>query len=208
MCCMQKIREEKNILELFGDKWILWCNIKCNMQGRIQDFKLGWVHLKKIAPSGGRGENDWGISCEKSRFHAIKSYFFQFQRKVRKLLGYFVWKITILWQKNHIFSNFRAACAPLDSPLIWIRYSLQASIASTHRHVHVQIVVLGAFLHHSWLFFFVLQFDLHSLLQRRFFGPRYIGHDFLLGSRYIGDDFFRADRSLRAKQEGPTIVHF
>ena len=37
-------------------------------QGRIQDFKLGGVHLKKIAPSGGRRENCWGISCEKSRF--------------------------------------------------------------------------------------------------------------------------------------------
>ena len=47
-------------------------------QGRIQDFKLGGGGLKKIAPSGGRRENIWGISCEKSRFYAIKSYFFQF----------------------------------------------------------------------------------------------------------------------------------
>ena len=34
--------------------------------------------LKKIAPSGGRRENFWGISCEKSRFYAKKSYIFQF----------------------------------------------------------------------------------------------------------------------------------
>ena len=49
-------------------------------QGRIQDFKLGGggAHLKKIAPSGGRHENFWGVSCEKSRFYAKKSYFFQF----------------------------------------------------------------------------------------------------------------------------------
>jgi hypothetical protein len=33
---------------------------------------------KKIAPSGGRRENFWGISCEKSRFYAKKSYFFKF----------------------------------------------------------------------------------------------------------------------------------
>ena len=33
-------------------------------QGRIQDFKLGGANLKKIAPSGGRRENFWGISCE------------------------------------------------------------------------------------------------------------------------------------------------
>jgi hypothetical protein len=48
------------------------------IQGRILDFKLGGAHLKKIAPSGGRHENCWGISCEKSRFYAKKSYFFQF----------------------------------------------------------------------------------------------------------------------------------
>ena len=37
-------------------------------QGRIQDFKLGGGGggaLKKIAPSGGRRENCWGISGEK-----------------------------------------------------------------------------------------------------------------------------------------------
>ena len=48
-------------------------------QGRIEDFKLGGgAHLKKIAPSGGRRENFWGISCEKSRFYAKKYFFFQF----------------------------------------------------------------------------------------------------------------------------------
>jgi hypothetical protein len=38
---------------------------------------------------------------------------------------------------------------PLKYGLMWIRHSLQASMASTHRHVHVQIVVLGSFLHYS-----------------------------------------------------------
>jgi hypothetical protein len=47
-------------------------------QGRIQDFKLEGGALKKIAPSGGRRENCWGISCEKSRFYAKKYNFFQF----------------------------------------------------------------------------------------------------------------------------------
>ena len=32
--------------------------------------------LKKIAPSGGRRENIWGISCEKSQFYAKKIIFF------------------------------------------------------------------------------------------------------------------------------------
>ena len=34
-------------------------------------------------PSGGRSENCWGISCEKSRLYAKKSYFFQFYRGAR-----------------------------------------------------------------------------------------------------------------------------
>ena len=48
-------------------------------QGRTQDFKLGGggIALKKIPPSGGRRENLWSISCEKSRFYAKKSNFFQ-----------------------------------------------------------------------------------------------------------------------------------
>jgi hypothetical protein len=57
----------------YDPKEILWGG----EQGQIQDFKLGGA-LKKIAPSGGRRENFWGISCEKSRFYAKKSYFFQF----------------------------------------------------------------------------------------------------------------------------------
>ena len=35
--------------------------------------------LNKIAPSGGRRDNFWGISCEKSRFYAKKSYFSNFR---------------------------------------------------------------------------------------------------------------------------------
>ena len=46
-------------------------------QGRIQDFKLGGGSgIKKITPSGGRRQKFWGITCEKSRFYANKSYFF------------------------------------------------------------------------------------------------------------------------------------
>jgi hypothetical protein len=59
-------------------------------QGRIQDFRLGGGALKKNAPSGGRRENFWGVSCEKSRFYTKKSYFFQLRREARKFLGYFV----------------------------------------------------------------------------------------------------------------------
>jgi hypothetical protein len=39
---------------------------------------------------GGRGENIWGISCEKSRFYAKKLYFFPMAEGGAKLFGYFV----------------------------------------------------------------------------------------------------------------------
>jgi hypothetical protein len=52
--------------------------MKDEKQEQIQDFKLGGGKPKRIALSGGRCENVWGISCEKSRFYAKKSYFFQF----------------------------------------------------------------------------------------------------------------------------------
>ena len=74
-----------------------------SIQGRIQDFKLGGAHLKKLRRaeggakivgvfrvknhdftpknhifpiSGGGARNFWGISCEKSRFYAKKIIFF------------------------------------------------------------------------------------------------------------------------------------
>jgi hypothetical protein len=46
--------------------------------GADPGFQVRGGAFKTIAPSGGRRENFWGISCEKSRFHANKSYFFQF----------------------------------------------------------------------------------------------------------------------------------
>jgi hypothetical protein len=54
---------------------------------------------------GGRRENCWGISCEKSRFYAKKSYFFQFAEGGAKIFGVFPVKNHDFTQKNHIFSN-------------------------------------------------------------------------------------------------------
>ena len=48
------------------------------VSGADPRFEVRGGALKKIAPSGGRRENCWGISCEKSRFYAKKQYFFQF----------------------------------------------------------------------------------------------------------------------------------
>ena len=46
--------------------------------GADPGFQARGGAFKEIAPSGGRREKFWGISCEKSRFYAKKSYFFQF----------------------------------------------------------------------------------------------------------------------------------
>jgi hypothetical protein len=66
------------------------------MQGQIQDFKLG---------GGG----------------ALKKNCAE-QREARNFLGYFMWKITILRQKNIFFPILggRAPGAPLDPPLYMI----------------------------------------------------------------------------------------
>jgi hypothetical protein len=56
--------------------------------GADPGFQVRGAHLKKIAPSGGRRKISWGISCEKSRFYAKKSYFFQntkFQKPFLKI---------------------------------------------------------------------------------------------------------------------------
>ena len=50
-----------------------------HFQGRIRDFKLGGgALLKKLRRAEGGAKIVLGISCEKSRFYAKKSYFFQF----------------------------------------------------------------------------------------------------------------------------------
>jgi hypothetical protein len=45
--------------------------------GADAGFQVRGGGLKKIAPSGGRLEKFRGISCQKSRFYAKRSYFFQ-----------------------------------------------------------------------------------------------------------------------------------
>ena len=63
---------------------IWWCS------GADPGFQVRGGALKKVAPSRGRREHCWGISCEKSRFYA----------------------------KNHIFSNFRGGGVPV-APLLF-----------------------------------------------------------------------------------------
>ena len=59
-CYLEYIWFTHNMFCILQHDW------RCNMQGRIQDFKLAGGALQKIAPSGGRRENCWSISCEES----------------------------------------------------------------------------------------------------------------------------------------------
>ena len=65
--------------------------------------------LKIIAPSGASREYFWGISCEKSRFYAKKSYFFPILGGAR-----------------------RVRPSPLDPPLVKISNKVRKSQLNTH----------------------------------------------------------------------------
>ena len=59
--------------------WPLYClSFGYYFQGRIQDFKLGGAHLKKLRRAEGGAKNVGVFRVKKSRFYAKKSYFFQF----------------------------------------------------------------------------------------------------------------------------------
>ena len=62
------------------------------MSGADPGFQVrgGWGVLKECAPRGGMRENYWGISCEKPRFYAKKSYFFPIPKGGAKIVGVFV----------------------------------------------------------------------------------------------------------------------
>jgi hypothetical protein len=111
-----------------------------HIQGRIQDFKLGGAHLKKLRRAEG-GAKNFGvfrvknhdftpkkirfipnaegsakilgdISCEKSRFYAKKIRFFPNAEGSAKIFGVFRVKNHDFTPKNQIFSNFRGGRAP------------------------------------------------------------------------------------------------
>jgi hypothetical protein len=58
------------------------------------------------APSGGRRENFWGITCEKSRFYAKKSYFFPIAGGSANIFGVFRVKNHDFTPKKSYFFQF------------------------------------------------------------------------------------------------------
>ena len=71
--------------------------------GADPGFQVRGGTLKKNAPSGGRRENFWDISCEKLRFYAKKSYFFQLRREVRNFWGISCEKSRFYAKKSYFF---------------------------------------------------------------------------------------------------------
>ena len=77
----KEIKAHSKFISLYqfsGIQWSLFIldSKKSLVPGADPGFQVRGVHLKKIAPSGGRRENFWDISCEKSRFYAKKILFF------------------------------------------------------------------------------------------------------------------------------------
>ena len=98
--------------------------ISTRIRGGSRISSQGGGALKKIAPSGGRRENFWGISCEKSRFYAKKitilrqkkSYFSNFRVGARNFWSVSCEKSRFYAKKNHIFSNLRGGGGPPCAP--------------------------------------------------------------------------------------------
>ena len=86
-----------------------------SFQGRIKDFKLGGgVHLNNWTEQR-EARTFLGISCEKSRFYAKISYFFQLWKEAPKCLGISCEK-SRFYAKQILFFPILgggAGCAPL-----------------------------------------------------------------------------------------------
>ena len=107
-------------------------------QGRIQDFKLGRAHLKKLRRAEVGAKNVVVFRVKKSRFYAKKSYFPNFRGGARNFWGISCEKSRFYAKKNHIFSPESAAP---------VSYTSNSSIISESRILPVTACVL---LFHSY----------------------------------------------------------
>ena len=83
---------------------ILHTGFSVGLPGKDPGFQVrGGGALKKIAPSGGRRENVWCISCEKSRFYAKKIIFFPIAEGGAKFLGISCEKSRFYAKKSYYF---------------------------------------------------------------------------------------------------------
>jgi hypothetical protein len=71
--------------------------------GADPGFQVRGAHLKKLRRAEGGAKFFWGISCEKSRFYAKKSYSFQLRREARNFGGISCEKSRFYAKKSYFF---------------------------------------------------------------------------------------------------------
>ena len=86
-----------------------------DIQGRIQDFKLGEAHLKKSHRAEG-GANIFGVFRVKNHDFTPKIIFFPIAEGGAKIFWVFRVKNHDFTPKNHIFSNFRGGTRRVRPP--------------------------------------------------------------------------------------------
>jgi hypothetical protein len=84
-----------------------YCDTK-QYTGADPGFQVrGGAKLKELRGAEGGAKFFFGISCEKSRFYAQKSYFFSIAEGGAKIFGVFRVKNHDFMPKNHIFFQLR-----------------------------------------------------------------------------------------------------
>ena len=107
----------------FIDHYLYFCPF--SIQGRIQDFKLGGAHLKKLRRAEG-GAKIFGVFRVKNHDFTPKNHIISNCGGRRENFGVFRVKNHDFTPKNHIFSNFRGGARrgrapgapPLNPPLL------------------------------------------------------------------------------------------
>ena len=117
-------------------------------------FQVRGSAPKKIAPSGGRRENYWGISWEKSRFYAKKSYFSNLRGGARNFWGISCEKLR--FYAKIIFLPILGGARRVRPPLTRVHstHRKESTLTNTHRsqtvwHIHLEKCKKKSFNFHS-----------------------------------------------------------
>ena len=86
--------------------------------GANPGFQVRGAHLKILRRAEGGAKIVWGISCEKSRFYAKKSYFSNFRGGAQNVWGISCEK-SRFYAKKIIFLPILGGPPPLNPPLIY-----------------------------------------------------------------------------------------
>jgi hypothetical protein len=99
--------------------------------GADPGFQVSGGALKKIAPSGGRRENFWSISCEKSRFYAKNHIFSNCGGRRENVWGISCEKSRFYAKKSYFFPILGGRAPGAPPP--WIR-PCRATVPQLHMY--------------------------------------------------------------------------